>query len=126
MPALNVNRKPKQNEIRACLPFLADLIVQCRPKVILAVGGGTATQVFCGKGPLHQKLAQRLYWRAEECKAFAATELREALDAVEFIVPMPHSSPLAMNRYAPDGTRWETIARRQVALAVALLGPIKS
>lgn len=116
------NRKPKAGEIRACLPFLAELIVRCKPKVILAVGGGTATQVFCGKGTLHQKLAQRPYWLAGDCKAQAMEELRAALDHVEFVVPMPHTSPLAMNRYAPDGTRWETIARQQIAQAVALLG----
>jgi DNA polymerase len=33
---------------------------------------------------------------------------------------MPHTSPLAWNRKAPDGTKWSEVGARQIALAVGL------
>ncbi len=38
-------------------------------------------------------------------------------------MPMPHTSPLAFNRNAPNGEKWARVAERQVALAVSLLAP---
>jgi hypothetical protein len=51
--------------------------------------------------------------------------IRGAIEAVHYIVPMPHTSPLALNRKVDpkdsSSEHWENIAKRQVALAVELL-----
>lgn len=117
------NRKPTSLEIAACLPFLASLIAETCPKVILAVGG-TPTAVLCGPGTLHSKLQDRMSnanWTAKLGQKNAHRAIRDALDAVPFVVPMPHTSPLAFNRNAPSGEKWAVIAQRQVEIAVGLL-----
>lgn len=117
------NRKPAANEVRSCLPYLANLIQEIRPKVILAVGG-TPTSVLCGSGTLYSKINARQEsgdWSAGPSMRLAHLEIRGALEGVSFVVPMPHSSPLALNRNAPSGVKWEEIAKHQVALAVGLL-----
>lgn len=43
-------------------------------------------------------------------------EIQEALDTVQFVVPMPHTSPIVMNNRA-----WSEIAEKQVRKAVELL-----
>lgn len=117
------NRKPSTTEINACIPFLADLIQTVKPKVIVAVGG-TPTSVLCGKGTLHSKLVTRHTlsdWSARIGAAAAHKGLVHVLSNVPFVVPMPHSSPLAFNRNAPSGEKWATVAERQIAIAVNLL-----
>ncbi|WP_223825093.1 uracil-DNA glycosylase [Pseudomonas profundi] len=117
------NRKPTAKEITACLPFLADLIESCRPRVILAVGG-TPTSIFCGPGSLYSKILERERnndWRAFVGAKQAHKEIKDALGNVLYVIPMPHTSPLAFNRNAPSGEKWSKIAERQVALAVSLL-----
>lgn len=117
------NRKPTAQETSACLPFLAALIRDVRPKVILAVGG-TPTSVFCGRGTLHAKLLDRLArndWTASLEQSKAHPGIQEALNAATYVVPMPHTSPLAFNRFAPSGEKWAVVAQRQVKLAVSLL-----
>lgn len=118
------NRKPTSQEIKACVPFLANLIHEVRPKVILAVGGRTSTTVFCGSGSLYSKIKTRSDsndWSAEFEIQRAHKLIQAELKAVAYIVPMPHTSPLALNRYAPSGEKWSHIAERQVSLAVKLL-----
>lgn len=118
------NRKPTTKEVLACLPFLADLIRSVRPKVILAVGG-TPTSIFCGPGTLHSKLIERQQsnnWLASFAADRAHKIIRDALGYVTYVVPMPHTSPLAFNRYASSGEKWASVAERQIALAITLLG----
>lgn len=118
------NRKPSKAEIASCSPFLADLIRAVRPGVILAVGG-TPTAIFCGAGPLSGKIAEREAdgdWSARRGRDMARADIREALEFVGFVVPMPHTSPLAFNRNSPGGEKWAHVAKRQVALAVELSG----
>lgn len=117
------NRKPTGPEMAACLPFLADLLVKTKPRVILAVGG-TPMAVLCGQGTLHAELQSRTTandWSAARGAARAHPAIREALSAVGYVVPTPHTSPLAFNRNSPDGEKWAKVAERQIALAVQLL-----
>lgn len=117
------NRKPTGAEISACLPFLASLILAVRPKVILAVGA-TPTSVLCGAGTLYDKIQVRQSdqdWRATINERAPHKDVRHALEFVTYVVPMPHTSPLALNRNAPSGEKWRQIASRQVALAARLL-----
>lgn len=117
------NRKPTAKEISACLPFLADVIQTFKPKVIVAVGG-TPTAVFCGKGSLYSRIMERQHstnWSVAVGQRVAHIGIRQALEHVSFVVPMPHTSPLAFNRDAPSGEKWAVIAERQIAIAAKLL-----
>ncbi|GBG14516.1 DNA polymerase bacteriophage-type [Novimethylophilus kurashikiensis] len=116
------NRKPSSSEIKACIPYLANLLETFKPRVVLAVGG-TPTAVLSGAGTLYSKLEARNSdgdWSAAREAGSAHPGIQDALRSVEFLVPMPHTSPLAFNRNAPSGEKWANVAARQVALAVAL------
>lgn len=116
------NRKPAKAEIAACLPYLADLVAELRPQVILAVGGVPAN-VLCAPGTLASIIDTRQLhnnWEANSRFQAPHPALKEALEHVKYIVPMPHTSPLAWNRSAPSGLKWATVGRRQIALAAQL------
>lgn len=116
------NQKPTSAEMSACMPFLADLIETTKPKVIIAVGG-TPASVLCGPGALYPKIEKATSnndWSAASFRPFAHAGIQAALSHVSFIVPMPHTSPLAFNRNAPSGEKWALIAERQIALAIHL------
>ncbi|MDQ5921200.1 MAG: uracil-DNA glycosylase [Pseudomonadota bacterium] len=117
------NRKPTTNEINACLPYLAEVIINTQPKVILTIGG-TPTSIFCGKGSLYSILSEgwrRDSWAAKNYINCAHPEIKPVLQYVQHIVPSPHTSPLAFNRNCPSGEKWAVIAARQVKTAVSLL-----
>lgn len=117
------NRKPTANEISACIPFLANVIQTFKPRVIVAVGG-TPTTVLCGKGTLYSKITERQSdnnWSAIIGQNLAHEGIRQALNDVSYIVPMPHTSPLAFNRNAPSGEKWALVAERQISIAAELL-----
>jgi uracil-DNA glycosylase len=117
------NRKPTKSEVDACIPFLANLLEQTKPKVILAVGG-TPTAFLCGKASLTQQIESRTIesqWSSQMRISLAHKGIQEALNHVKYVVPMPHTSPLAFNRNAPSGEKWAEVAKRQVAIAVSLL-----
>lgn len=118
------NRKPTKAEIQSCIPFLADLLQKTRPKVILAVGG-TPTAILCGAGSLSSHIEERAShgsWSAAIGQDLAHPGIQAALHSADYVVPMPHTSPLAFNRNAPSGEKWAKVAERQVAIAVSLLG----
>lgn len=119
------NRKPKVDEVRACLPHLARAIIYMRPRVLLLVGG-TATAHLLGAGNLHERVKQSR--QRTFCDfSLAHDTLRQALAPYLtevggiHAVPMPHTSPLAFNRNAPSGEKWAEVAAQQVALAVEVL-----
>lgn len=116
------NRKPDTEEKEACLPKLAAAILKFEPRVLLLVGG-TAVEAFLGKGLVFDHVMQSR--RSPVCdlgKAHKALRngLRPLLNRQEGLlcVPMPHTSGLAWNRYAKDGSRWSVLGAEQVALAV--------
>lgn len=117
------NRKPTREEIDACLPFLAELIIELKPKVILTIGA-TPTKVFCGDGALYSKIiASR---NSQGCNSsnyidLAHQEIKKALTHTAYIVPSPHTSPLAFNRDSPSGEKWGAITKEQIKIAVNLL-----
>jgi DNA polymerase len=115
------NRKPTPNEIANCLPYLAEFISTIKPRVVLTVGS-TPTKVFCGAGNLYDKINERSNnSSAAKCSETVHPILKSALKFIDFVVPTPHTSPLAFNRNAPSGEKWSVIAKRQIALAVTLL-----
>lgn len=115
------NRKPTNVEIDNCLPHLANLIEELKPRVILTVGA-TPTRVFCGSGNLYDKILERFdSCAADICAHAAHTTIKPVLKHVGYIVPTPHTSPLAFNRNAPSGKKWSVIAKEQIEKVKELL-----
>lgn len=115
------NRKPGNEEINNCLPYLAEFIAEVRPRVILTVGA-TPTRVFWGTGNLYDKiLARPDDYAVKKCYNTAHELIKPVLQFTQFVVPTPHTSPLAFNRNAPSGQKWAVIAARQIAIAASLL-----
>ena len=111
------NRKPSRQEIEACLPFLVSLIQETRPKVILAVGGRTASHVLCGPGSLTKLIDDRAAthdWSGRNTRSTFQL-IQQVVVKVPYVVPMPHTSPRVMNSKI-----WQARAVTQVALAVEL------
>ncbi len=110
------NRKPTPLEIENCLPFLAETILKTRPQALLLVGA-TPTAMICGGGSLSYRISQL---RGNGWRATPGMEHRLLRDALETVYPkvfpMPHTSPLAWNRNAPDGRKWSEVGREQVRL----------
>lgn len=112
------NRKPKAQEIKACLPYLKSLIEEARPKVILAVGGRTAAAVLCGPGSLTSLISagQNASYRSVDFCKSRYEEIAEVLRAVPYVVPMPHTSPRVLNNPA-----WADTAKAQIVKVAQLL-----
>lgn len=108
------NRKPTRMEREACEPLLLEFVRSTRPRVIVAVGG-TAAEFFFGKAPLYQLITN------PPARPPDPRVAQLLIDAGSVVVPMPHTSPLAWNRNAPDKRKWAEIGRQQIAKAVALL-----
>ena len=127
------NRKPDDDEIDACIPFLAHAIASMRPRVLLLVGN-TAAKAFLGSETLFAKVAQsrrntHCDFTAAHSTVLADTIRTQHADLWETgidVVPMPHTSGLSWNRKAPDGRPWSAIGIEQMRLAVSLLGIVVS
>lgn len=115
------NRKPVQAEIDQCLPNLAGFLLEMSPRVIVAVGA-LPTKALYGSGRLNAKIAESRASDGRPSLDRAHPALRDVLETLQVrVFPMPHTSGLAWNRYAPDGTKWSVIGKEQIALAVAAL-----
>lgn len=117
------NRKPTAAEISACLPHLAQTIIDMQPGVLLLVGK-TASDLILGSGSLLRRI-ELSRESAFNDFSLAHPALRAGLKPLLerrgglLCVPMPHTSPLAWNRNAADGRKWSAIGQEQVALAVS-------
>jgi uracil-DNA glycosylase len=118
------NRRPNQSEIDNCLPYLAELIQSIKPKVILTVGM-TPTKVFFGTGNLYDKVMlgreNNNFTAMYNCNKSSHEVIKPVLQHIDYIVPTPHTSPLAFNRNAPSGEKWSQIATEQIEIAAKLL-----
>lgn len=120
------NRKPSRQEINACLPWLAEFLVYCKPKVLLLVGS-TANDVFLGKRSLMQHIERQgkspviLVRDAHSCCLQDAIRSLHYWVVGLYAVPMPHTSGMAWNRKAPDGRLWREIGAEQIALATDIV-----
>ena len=117
------NRRPTKTEIGNCLPYLAEILSRSKPRAVLAIGG-TAARVFMGKSGLRESM-DRLH-HADQCpRRFlgygSILDMKWPYKTNLFI--MPHTSPLAWNRNAPDGRKWSEIGREQVRLMAERLRP---
>lgn len=99
------NRKPMEIEIRHCLMNLAGTLAKAQPKAVLTVGE-TATRVIAGI----RGLADNIRWLAEH----RPPVIKHARPERALLYPIPHTSPLAWNRNAPDGQKWAEVGKEQV------------
>lgn len=116
------NRKPTTAETNSCLPYLVELITEIKPKVVLTIGS-SATTIFCGKGSLYSIITRGLEknsWHFGNYLDCAHDLIKPVLTSIGYVVPSPHTSPLAFNRNCPSGEKWAAIAAKQVAIAVKL------
>ena len=109
------NRKPTKKEIEACIPNLHALIETEWPSIrlVLAVGGVPASLFYSAPS------LSEIIKRAENVGY--VSDLAWLNDYGIRVVPMPHVSPLAWNRFNPDGEKWSSVGERQVATAVGLI-----
>lgn len=114
------NRKPSKEEILNCMPNLVATIVQARPDAVLTVGA-TASAALTGIARLETNIA--LLKSSSYDPVLAALLYRADLQAAWprgcRLYAMPHTSPLAWNRNAPDGRKWSVIGE-EVAGQMAL------
>lgn len=111
------NRKPTREEIENCMPHLAETLVQAKPRALLLVGA-TPTAVFCGPGALSVRVQETLHGATQV--SLAHERVREAIQGVRLFA-MPHTSPLAWNRKAPDGSKWSAIGQVVVEEVIEFL-----
>ena len=109
------NRRPTEIEIGHCLPNLAETIARSRPRAVLTVGE-TATRAITGIRGLADNirfLAER-HQDPKQAEMLCSLVIRRAWPAGTLLYPMPHTSPLAWNRNAPDGRKWADVGEEQV------------
>jgi len=110
------NRKPREEEIAACLPKLVQAILDIHPKVLLLVGG-VPTNAFLRPGPLNEIIAEHGetgYIDPTTCRQ----EILPLVDQGIRAIPCPHSSGLAWFRKSPSGLPWNVIGVQQIQIAV--------
>lgn len=113
------NRKPTQQEVEACLPKLAQSIGEIEPSVILCVGW-TPGRIFFPQDSLFEAIKDGGIGKFEPGQFGLPSTLSKIKRPVTVVV-MPHTSPLAFNRNAPDGRKWSVIAAEQVRAAVSCM-----
>lgn len=111
------NRKPAREEIENCLPLLAQTLKLAKPRTILLVGA-TPTAIFCGPGALSVRIEEGLC--GTTTLALAHERIRAEIEGVQLFA-MPHTSPLAWNRNAPDGRKWSAIGKIVIKEVAAIL-----
>ena len=115
------NRKPTKAEIDNCLPLLADTISSAKPKVVLAVGD-TAAKIFFENSVRGRALSlwEKIgYLKANGYCPRSWLCYGSVMDmhwpfGTKLMV-MPHTSPLAWNRNAPDGRKWSVVGAGVIA-----------
>lgn len=117
------NRAPSPVEMEACLPLLAEFIADTSPKVILGVGW-SSSKFFSPQKNLSDAILAPI--QTFHPNVLGLPSLLQYIRQPVSVVFMPHTSPLAFNRNAPNGEKWADVAKRQVSKAVALLGRIES
>lgn len=115
------NRKPTATEIHACIPWLKAEIERTEPSVILCVGWTPGQMFFEGKS-LFDALQPPIGGVREFLpNSMDTVWLLKDIKKPVTVVLMPHTSPLAFNRNAPDGKKWSQYCDTQVQVCSNLL-----
>lgn len=113
------NRKPREDEVAACLPKLVESILAMRPKVLLLVGA-VPTNAVLGPGNLGDIIAARGELGYID-PAICRPEILPLVDQGIRAIPCPHTSGLAWHRKSPSGQAWKLIGMHQIQTAVEWL-----
>lgn len=113
------NRRPTRDEIGHCLPNLVEVISKTKPKAVLAVGD-TAAQALTENRSDFGLLQKIKYLVENACCPRGLFDSGSVLDMKwpygTRLFVIPHTSPLAWNRNAPDGRKWSEIGEEQVEI----------
>lgn len=107
------NRKPTREEIDNCLPKLLAYMNAVKPRLLLLVGS-VPSQSLLGGSSLSSVIAEAKGrdWGAPvgvDDASPLVNEFWKRQDFIEHVFPVPHTSPLAFNRVAPNGERWKDV-----------------
>ncbi|OFC34901.1 hypothetical protein BAE29_00820 [Acidithiobacillus caldus] len=109
------NRKPTAEEIWNCLPLLVETIHFAKPRIFLLVGT-TAAQAFFGASPLLERIHQLRMnaYRVDTSLVHPQLQglFQRGYHPAAFVIP--HTSPLAWNRKAPNGRRWSDVGKQEI------------
>lgn len=116
------NRRPTEIEIAHCLSFLAETLTKAKPKVVLTVGE-TATRAITGIRGLTDNIRFLVehHQDPKQAEMLCPPVVKQAWPDKTLLYPIPHTSPLAWNRNAPDGRKWSKIGAEQVHRMVMAL-----
>lgn len=116
------NRRPTEIEVTQCQPFLAETILKAQPWVVLTVGE-TATRAITGARGLTDNILLLAEYNNDPVKAqmLCHPTVRDVWPVETLLFPIPHTSPLAWHRKAPDGRPWADVGAEQIAHAVRSL-----
>lgn len=112
------NRKPTAQEIANCHPYFLRTVTACSLRAVLAVGNTAALPFFENFGK-NFSLLEKITWLEEHnydpVNLFLpGGSLESTWPKDGRLVIIPHTSPLAWNRNAPNGKKWSEIGREQV------------
>ncbi|CDQ10556.1 Uracil-DNA glycosylase, family 4 [Acidithiobacillus ferrivorans] len=116
------NRRPTMQEIVHCLPLLAETIDRAQPRAVITVGE-TATRGITGIVGLWVNIkALREHGHDPRiAEMICPPEIKPVWPHGSLLVPIPHTSPLAWNRNAPDGRKWAEVGAEQIRRMVEML-----
>jgi len=116
------NRKPTNQEIANCLPYLARTIAKARPEAVLTVGA-TAIAALTGIAKLESNIGilDANGHDPQKAACLYREDFHLAWPQGTLLYAMPHTSPLAWTRNAPDGRKWSTIGEEVVRKAASFL-----
>lgn len=100
------NRKPTISEIVNCMPHLVSTIAQAQPVAVLTVGS-TAISVLTGIVGLEINI--RMLSAKNHKPTLFRVDMQIAWPSRCRLYAIPHTSPLAWNRNAPDGRKWSAV-----------------
>lgn len=116
------NRKPTQREINNCLPYLAQTIREAQPEAILTVGE-TPIRTITGVAGLTHNIQALQTHHLDPINAgmMNLPALKAVWPRNTILVPIPHTSPLAWNRNAPDGRKWREVGEEQIRVLASAI-----
>lgn len=120
------NRRPTKTEMEQCFGNLMNTISTIQPKVVLAVGD-SAARAFTGQVGLMKNIESLAHLHYSPRPLFdygSILDMRWPYGEKLFVIP--HTSPLAWNRKAPDGRKWSEIGVKQIRKMVRMLSEMET
>lgn len=109
------NRRPRVAEALVCSHWLEKSIVYLRPTVIVAVGESAARYLISARWSSYLDFVESSIRDGSH-----RARLPSSADSRPLVIPMPHTSPLAWNRYRRGGTPIRSLGLKALSVAVDL------